>query len=89
MAALSDVISVSEANLRRWRTIKIVSILPLLVSLVLMFFFKGSMLGTILFFLILIVGVLFPQVCENQVRSHLQLQERIDQMEKKLSSPGG
>jgi hypothetical protein len=84
MVAPNDGFSISEANLRRWRMIKIVSLLPLLVSIVLMFFFKGSMLGTILFFLILIVGVVLPQICENQVRSHLLLKSQIDEMEKKL-----
>ncbi len=85
MAASNEGFSISEANLRRWRTIKIVSLLPLLLSVILMFFFKGSMLGTVLFFLILIVGVVLPQICENQVRSHLLLKGYIDEMEKKIS----
>ncbi len=76
--------SITEANLRRWKTIKMAALLPLILSVVLMFFFKGSMLGTILFFLILIVGVVLPQICENQVRSHLLLKEYIEQVEKKL-----
>jgi hypothetical protein len=77
--------SISEANLRRWKTIKMAALLPLIVSIVLMFFFKGSMLGIVLFFLILIVGVVLPQICENQVRSHLLLKNYIDQLEKRLS----
>lgn len=87
MAATGDSFSVSERNLQRWRMIKIVSLLPLLLSVVLMFFFKGSMLGMVLFFLILIVGVVLPQVCENQVRSHLLLQAQLEALEKKMGSP--
>ena len=85
MAGADQSFYISEANLRRWKTIKMVALLPLILSIVLMFFFKGSMLGTILFFLILIVGVVLPQICENQVRSHLLLKEQIDQLEKKMS----
>lgn len=87
MAVSQDGFSITEANLKRWRMIKIVALLPLIVSIVLMFYFKGSMLGTIMFFLILIVGIVVPQICENQVRSHLLLKEYIDQMEKRLSAP--
>jgi len=79
--------AISEANLRRWKTIKMVALLPLILSVVFMFYFKGSMLGTILFFLTLIVGILLPQISENQVKSHLLLKEYIDQMEKRLSAP--
>jgi len=37
----------TERTLQRWRMIQIISLLPLLVSVVLMLYFKGSMLGTI------------------------------------------
>jgi len=87
MAVTDDGFSITEANLKRWRMIKIIALLPLLVSIALMFFFKGSMLGIIVFFLILIVGVVVPQICENQVRSHLLLKQYIDQLEKRLPKP--
>jgi hypothetical protein len=79
--------AISERNLRRWRTIKMVSLLPLLISVALMIFFKGSMLGMAFFFLILIVGIILPQICENQVRSHLVLMNAIESMQKKANAP--
>ena len=86
MADEAQDFSISERNLRRWRTIKMVSLLPLLISVVLTIFFKGSMLGTVFFFLILIVGIVLPQICENQVRSHLALMNAIESIQKKSST---
>ena len=40
--------------------------------------FKGSILGTIVFFLILIVGILLPQIYRDLIQSHLILREEIE-----------
>ncbi len=74
----------TERTLQRWRMIQIISLLPLLVSVVLMLYFKGSMLGTIVFFLVLIVGVVLPQICRNVIESHLILLEEIESLRKAI-----
>ena len=70
--------------LRKWKMIQVVSLLPLLVSIALMFSFKGSMVGTVMFFLLLIVGIVLPQVCRNVVESHLILLEEIRGLQSQL-----
>jgi len=75
----------TEKTLQRWRMIQIISLLPLLVSVVLMLYFKGSMLGTIVFFLVLIVGVVLPQICRNVIESHLILLEEIESLRKEIT----
>ena len=75
----------TERTLQRWRMIQVISLLPLLVSVVLMLYFKGSMLGTIVFFLVLIVGVVLPQICRNVIESHLILLEEIESLRKEIS----
>ncbi len=75
----------TEKTLQRWRMIQIISLLPLSVSVVLMLYFKGSMLGTIVFFLVLIVGVVLPQICRNVIESHLILLEEIEKLRGELS----
>ncbi len=74
----------TERTLQRWRMIQIISLLPLLVSVALMLYFKGSMLGTIVFFLVLIVGVVLPQICRNVIESHLILLEEIESLRKAI-----
>jgi len=76
---------VSEKTVQKWRVIQIASLLPLIVSVALLFRFKGSILGTIAFFLLLIVGVLLPQIYRDLVQSHLILKGEIDQLRKELS----
>jgi len=67
----------SEKTLQKWTVIQIAAILPLLLSVVFLLKFKGSILGTIAFFLILIVGIILPQVYKDMTQSHLQLQNEI------------
>lgn len=76
--------SITEKNLQRWKMIQIVSLLPLLVSIALMFFFKGSMVGIVVFFLILIVGVILPQISRNVIESHLILLEEIRELRREF-----
>ena len=85
MADKATRLAFTEKTLQRWRMIQIISLLPLLVSVVLMLYFKGSMLGTIVFFLVLIVGVVLPQICRNVIESHLILLEEIESLRKEIA----
>jgi len=69
---------ISERTVQKWRVVQIAAILPLILSVVLMLRFKGSILGTVVFFLILIVGILLPQIYRDLILSHIILQEQID-----------
>ena len=69
---------ISEKTVQKWRVVQIAAILPLILSVVLLFRFKGSILGTIVFFLILIVGILLPQIYRDLILSHIILKEKID-----------
>jgi len=73
----------TEKAVQKWRMIQFAAILPLLVSVVLMFRFKGSILGTLVFFLVLIVGILLPQIYRDLIQSHLILREEITAMKGK------
>ncbi len=84
MAEQTSRVSITEKNLQKWKMIQVVSLLPLLISIALMFFFKGSMVGTIMFFLLLIVGIVLPQVCRNVVESHLILLEEIREVQRQV-----
>ena len=84
MAEQMSRVSITEKNLQKWKMIQVVSLLPLLLSIVLMFLFKGSTLGTVMFFLILIVGIVLPQVCRNVVESHVILLEQIRGLQRQL-----
>lgn len=77
-------LSITEKNLQRWKIIQIVSVLPLLVSIALLFFFKESVVGIVVFFLILIVGVMLPQICRNVIESHLILLEEIREVRREF-----
>ena len=68
---------ITEKTVQKWRMVQIAAILPLILSVFLMFRFKGSILGTIVFFLILIVGILLPQIYRDLIQSHLILREEI------------
>jgi len=69
---------ISEKTVLKWRVVQIAAILPLILSVVLLFRFKGSILGTVVFFLILIVGILLPQIYRDLILSHIILKEKID-----------
>jgi len=84
MADKATRLAFTERTLQRWRMIQVISLLPLLVSVVLMLYFKGSMLGTVVFFLVLIVGVVLPQICRNVIESHLILLEEIESLRKEI-----
>ena len=85
MTDKSTRLAFTEKTLQRWRMIQIISLLPLIVSVFLMFYFRGSMLGTIVFFLVLIVGVVLPQICRNVIESHLILLEEIENLRREIA----
>lgn len=85
MADRATRLAFTERTLQRWKMIQIVSLLPLIVSVFLMFYFRGSMLGTIIFFMVLIVGVVLPQISRNVIESHLILLEEIESLRKEIT----
>jgi len=63
---------------RRWRMLQIAALLPLIVIATFMLYFKTAPpLGVIAFFLVLIIGVLLPQIKADSALSHLLLKEEI------------
>ena len=85
MVDASTRVAFTERTLQRWKMIQIISLLPLIISVVLMFYFQGSMVGTVVFFLVLIVGVVLPQICRNVIESHLILIEEIESLRKEIT----
>jgi len=89
---MEEPLSVKKFDLktfRRWRTVQLASLLPLVLSGVFMLYFKeASPLGIMAFFLVLIVGILLPQVRGDMILSHLvlarELEERSQRLEEKI-----
>ena len=73
---------------RTWRAIQVASILPLSMIVVLMIHFRGATeVFIIAFFLVLIVGVLMPQVSGDMILSHLSLKQELrDDLQKLLNT---
>ena len=76
----------SESSLQKWKTIQICAVLPLILSVVLLFRFQGSVLGTIVFFLILIIGIILPQVYRDIIQSHLRIEDELEELRQQLRS---
>ena len=74
---------------RRWRTIQIASLLPLILTGVFMLYFRqASQLGITAFFLILIIGFLLPQIRGELALSHIiitkEIEERFQKFEERM-----
>ena len=74
---------------KRWRNIQLAALLPLILTGFYMVYFKGSsVLGIVAFFLILIVGILLPQVRTDLIASHIilarELEERLQKLEERM-----
>ncbi len=70
--------SFTWSEFRKWRMLQIAALLPLIVIATFMLYFKTAPpLGVIAFFLVLIVGVLLPQLKADSVLSHILLKEEI------------
>jgi len=78
---------ISERTLQKWRAVQTAALLPLLLSVVFLIKFKGSMLGAVVFFLILIVGIILPQIYRDFMRAHLQLQKEIEELKRGSRGP--
>ena len=71
---------------RKWRMLQIAALLPLIVIATFMLYFKTAPpLGVVAFFLVLIVGVVLPQICRNVIESHLILLEEIESLRKEIT----
>jgi len=79
---------ITERTVQKWRMVQIAAILPLALSVVLLLRFRGSVLGTVVFFLILIVGILLPQIYRDLIQSHLILREEIEAIKAKGGPKG-
>ena len=74
---------VNDRTVQKWRMIQIAALYPLLVSIICLFKFRGSItLGIIVFFMQLIVGILLPQVYRDLIHSHLILKKEIEGIKK-------
>ena len=63
---------------RTWRLIQVVAILPLSMTVVLMIYFKEApVLFVVSFFLVLVIGVLMPQISAESILSHIVLREEL------------
>jgi len=72
-------------SFKRWRTIQLASLFPLVLSGVFMIYFKeASPLGIMAFFLVLIVGILLPQVRGDLILSHIILSKEFVDISQKL-----
>ena len=70
---------------KRWRTIQLASLLPLVLCGVFMLYFKeASPLGIMAFFLVLIVGILLPQVRGDLILSHIVLGKKLEERSREL-----
>lgn len=65
-------------SLNRWKLVQIVAILPLTLTVVLMIYFReAAEFHVVAFFLILIIGVLMPQISGDLILSHIVLREEL------------
>jgi hypothetical protein len=63
-------------NLKRWRIIQLASVLPLMLCVVWIFYYQeATAFGIMAFFLILVVGVMFPEVKGDIAHIHVVLRE--------------
>jgi len=70
----------SSKTLKRWRVIQVAALFPLILTGVFMIYFKeASALGIVAFFLILIVGILLPQIRADLTLSHIALAEGVEE----------
>lgn len=73
-------------SVKRWRNIQIAALLPLILTGVFILYFKeASPLGIMAFFLVLIVGILLPQVRGDLIISHIVLSLELEEGLQKLN----
>ena len=73
------------ASIKRWRTIQVAALLPLSVCVALMFYYRtASGLGMVCFFLLIVFGILVPEMKADIVQSHLILQGEQEELKHQL-----
>jgi hypothetical protein len=64
--------------LNRWKSVQIVAMLPLTLTVVLMIYFRGAAeFHIVAFFIVLIIGVLMPQISGDLIHSHIVLRSEL------------
>ena len=72
-------------NLRRWRIIQVASILPIILCVVWMLYFRGAPeIGVMVFFLILVLGILYPELKGDIAQIHVILREEHIELRKEI-----
>ena len=72
---------------RRWRVIQLAALLPILLSVAFMFYFKESSgVGIVIIFLVLVVGVLLPEVKADIAQSNLIIREELRELQKEIQN---
>ena len=65
-------------DLKRWRIIQFASILPLILCMVWMFYFReASEFGIVGFFLTLVIGVMFPEVKADLAATNFLIRQEL------------
>ena len=64
--------------LQRWKSVQIVARLPLTLTVVLMIYFRGAAeFHIVAFFIVLIIGILMPQISGDLIHSHIVLRKEL------------
>ena len=72
---------------RRWRIIQLAALLPILLSVTFMFYFKeASGVGIVMIFLVLIVGILLPEVKADIAQSNLIIRQELQELQKEMKN---
>jgi membrane protein insertase Oxa1/YidC/SpoIIIJ len=70
---------------KRWRIIQLAALLPILLSVFFIFYFKeASGVGIVMIFLVLIVGVLLPEVKADIAQSNLIIRLEFQELQKEM-----
>ena len=68
----------NRRSLNRWKLVQIVAMLPLTLTVVLMIYFRGAAeFHIVAFFIVLIIGVLMPQISGDLIHSHIILKSEL------------
>ena len=72
---------------KRWRIVQLAALLPILLSVAFMFYFKeASGVGIVMIFLVLIVGVLLPEVKADIAQSNLIIREELRELQREMQN---
>jgi hypothetical protein len=67
-------------SLKMWRLIQVAALLPLiLIGTLMIYFDQASPFGIVVFFLILVVGVIIPQLRGDLILSHFLITKELEQ----------